>query len=66
MSSSEPTYGGIVRASKRPEGWLPPGPTPAGPGDRHDLWPAKGEDLCFLTGSWRIFQRLKGHRYSLD
>jgi len=30
------------------------------------LDPAEGEDLCFLTGHWRIFQRLKGHRYSLD
>ena len=58
--------GGIVREPKRPEGWLPPGPEPAGPGDREDLWPGEGEDLCFLTGSWRIFQRLKGHRYSLD
>jgi tRNA1Val (adenine37-N6)-methyltransferase len=58
--------GGIVRPSKRPPGWLPPGPEPAGPGDREDLWPAEGEDLCHLTGSWRIFQRTGGHRYSLD
>ena len=63
---NEPSYGGIVRKSKRPPGWHPPGPEPVGPGDRADLWPAEGEDLCFLTGSWRIFQRLKGHRYSLD
>lgn len=39
---------------------------PAGPGDREDLWPAEGEDLCHLTGAWRIFQRTGGHRYSLD
>ncbi len=58
--------GGIVRPSKRPPGWEPPGPEPAGPGDREDLWPAEGEDLCHLTGSWRIFQRTGGHRYSLD
>ncbi len=64
MSSSP--RGGLVRQARRPEGWTPPGPEPVGPGDRDDLWPAKGEDLCFLTGHWRIFQRLKGHRYSVD
>lgn len=58
--------GGIVRAARRPEGWVAPGPQPAGPGERDDLWPAAGEDLCFLTGDFRIFQRLDGHRWSLD
>jgi tRNA1Val (adenine37-N6)-methyltransferase len=58
--------GGLVRAARRPSGWTPPGPVPPGPGDDEDLWPGPGEDLCFLTGSWRIFQRQKGHRYSLD
>jgi len=58
--------GGTIREPKRPEGWTPPGPEPAGRMNRPDLDPAEGEDLCFLTGHWRIFQRLKGHRYSLD
>jgi tRNA1Val (adenine37-N6)-methyltransferase len=58
--------GGLVRGSRRPPGWAPPGPVPPGPGQDDDLWPATGEDLCFLTGEWRIFQRLNGHRYSLD
>ncbi|MGB1699165.1 MAG: tRNA1(Val) (adenine(37)-N6)-methyltransferase [Nannocystaceae bacterium] len=58
--------GGWVRAPRRPDGWVPPGPRPAGPGDRDDLWPGKNEDLCFLTGDFRIFQRTDGHRWSLD
>lgn len=66
MQAPQNPRGGLVRASKRPDGWTPPGPEPAGPGDDLELWPDHGEDLCFLTGSWRIFQRLKGHRYSLD
>ncbi len=58
--------GGIVRGPKRPPGWFPPGPIPPGPGDEEELWPAEGEDLCFLSGHWRIFQRQRGHRYSID
>lgn len=65
MSTTEPSHG-IVREARRPAGWQPPGPGPAGPGEREDLWPGPDEDLCFLTGDWRIFQRLKGHRWSLD
>lgn len=57
---------GIIRTARRPAGWVPPGPAPAGPGDRSDLWPAAGEDLCYLSGDWRIFQRVTGHRWSLD
>jgi tRNA1(Val) A37 N6-methylase TrmN6 len=30
------------------------------------LWPGKGEDLCHLSGDWRILQRVRGHRWSLD
>jgi tRNA1Val (adenine37-N6)-methyltransferase len=56
----------LVREARRPAGWVAPGPAPAGPGERADLWPAEGEDLCHLTGDWRIFQRLDGHRWSLD
>jgi tRNA1(Val) A37 N6-methylase TrmN6 len=31
-----------------------------------DVWPAAGEDLCYLAGDWRILQRRDGHRWSLD
>ena len=58
--------GGIVREARRPPGWQAPGPRPAGPGERADLWPAAGEDLCYLVGDWRIFQRVDGHRWSMD
>jgi tRNA1(Val) A37 N6-methylase TrmN6 len=54
---------GIVRPPRRPPGWCPPGPLPRG---RPDLVPQAGEDLCFLGGNWRIFQRRDGHRWSLD
>ncbi|MFM7199965.1 MAG: tRNA1(Val) (adenine(37)-N6)-methyltransferase [Myxococcota bacterium] len=57
---------GIVRQARRPAGFQAPGPSPAGPGDREDLWPQPGEDLCYLSGNWRIFQRLEGHRWSVD
>jgi tRNA1(Val) A37 N6-methylase TrmN6 len=53
---------GIVRAARRPAGWIAPGPPPA----RLDLRPGPGEDLCYLAGDWRILQRLDGHRWSLD
>ena len=55
------SYEGIVREARRPAGWEPPGPVPPGPEGADDLWPAAGEDLCYLTGHWRGF-----HRYSLD
>ncbi len=58
--------GGIVRIARRPPGWQPPGPAPAGPGQNPALWPGAGEDLCYLLGDWRIFQRTTGHRWSLD
>jgi tRNA1(Val) A37 N6-methylase TrmN6 len=29
-------------------------------------WPGAGEDLCYLSGDWRILQRTDGHRWSLD
>ncbi len=47
-------------------GWDPPGPLPAGAGDDPTLQPAADEDLCFLSGHWRLFQKLRGHRWSLD
>jgi tRNA1(Val) A37 N6-methylase TrmN6 len=58
--------GGIVRAARRPPGWIAPGPVPAGPQGRPELEPAADEDLCYLSGDWRLFQKLRGHRWSLD
>jgi len=57
---------GIVRTARRPPGWRAPGPPPAAPAQRADLWPRAGEDLCHLAGDWRILQLLRGHRWSLD
>ncbi|WP_437717277.1 methyltransferase [Sorangium sp. So ce448] len=57
--------GGVVRPARRPPGWVVPGPRPATP-DRPDVWPAPGEDLCYLSGDFRILQRLDGHRWSAD
>jgi len=57
---------GIVRVPRRPGAWCAPGPPPAAPADRPDVWPQAGEDLCHLSGDWRILQYLRGHRWSLD
>jgi tRNA1(Val) A37 N6-methylase TrmN6 len=57
---------GIVRPARRPAGWQAPGPRPAAPADRPEVWPGAGEDLCHLAGEWRILQLLRGHRWSLD
>jgi len=57
---------GVVRLPRRPSGWRAPGPAPASPQDQLDLWPRPGEDLCYLSGDWRILQRVDGHRWSLD
>ena len=56
---------GIVRPARRPPDWRAPGPPPAARPDPR-LGPHAGEDLCFLAGDWRIFQRVAGHRWSLD
>lgn len=58
--------GGIIRTPRRPEGWLPPGPAPVGDGGAPSLLPDPDEDLCLLSGDWRIFQKLRGNRWSLD
>lgn len=58
--------GGVLRAARRPEGWISPGPEPAIPSDLDGLWPGPEEDLCWLAGNWRILQRVDGHRTSLD
>jgi tRNA1Val (adenine37-N6)-methyltransferase len=57
---------GIIRPARRPPGWEAPGPAPAGPQGRADLEPAGDEDLGYLTGDWRLFQKQRGHRWSLD
>ncbi len=52
--------------SRRPAGWQVPGPLPLGAQGRPELSPAEDEDLSFLTGDFRIFQKKRGHRWSLD
>lgn len=54
------------RPARRPVGWRPPGPPPRG--SREDALAAlgAGEDACHLLGDWRIFQKVGGHRWSLD
>lgn len=58
--------GGIVRAARRPQGFIPTGPNATIPQDFLELLPTKGEDLCWLAGNWRILQRVDGHRGSID
>lgn len=53
-------------ATRRPAGWEAPGPRPRGDDGRPDLAPGAEEDLSFLCGDFRIFQRKVGHRWSLD
>jgi tRNA1Val (adenine37-N6)-methyltransferase len=55
-----------VRPARRPPGWNAPGPQPQVPSDLPEVWPGPGEELCFLTGDWRILQLTRGHRWSLD
>lgn len=55
--------GGAIRAARRPPGFVPPGPRP--PRDREPS-PGPSEDVCHLTGDFRIYQRVDGHRWSLD
>jgi tRNA1(Val) A37 N6-methylase TrmN6 len=57
---------GIIRRARRPPGWIPPGPKPAGARGRPELEPADDEDLAYLCGDFRIFQKLRGNRWSLD
>ena len=56
----------MLRAARRPAGWIAVGPAPQVPEDLAELWPGPDEDLCWLAGNWRILQRLDGHRTSLD
>ena len=56
----------MLRAARRPDGWVVDGPAPQLPARLDDLWPGPSEDLCWLAGNWRILQRQDGHRTSLD
>jgi len=56
----------VLRAARRPAGWVALGPPPQPPEELADLWPSTDEDLCWLAGNWRLLQRLDGHRTSLD
>ena len=51
------------RVVKAFAGFSAPGPHPAGPlpGTENEL-----EECCYLTGNWRILQRVDSHRYSTD
>lgn len=55
-----------VRPVKEFPGFNLVGPEAAGPGADPTLCTQPGEDLCFLVGHWRIFQRRETHRYSTD
>jgi tRNA1(Val) A37 N6-methylase TrmN6 len=66
VSDETSPRGGIVRTPRRPAGWKAPGPRPPANPQAAELWPAPGEDLCWLAGDWRILQRVDGHRWSLD
>ncbi|MBS1153877.1 MAG: hypothetical protein H6Q89_5575 [Myxococcaceae bacterium] len=55
---------GLTRVARRPPGWVPPGPRPLG--EASGAAPADDEDVCYLTGEFRLFQKLRGHRWSLD
>lgn len=57
---------GIISAARRPPGWQAPGPLPAGDLGQADLRPGDEETLSYLCGEWRLFQRRRGHRWSLD
>ena len=54
---------GVVTPARRPPGFQVRGPLPPSPLAVH---PEEGEALCCLTGAWRIFQPVGGHRYSTD
>lgn len=51
-----------MKERRAPKDWIPPGPPPAGGDDR----PSADEELSYLCGDWRIFQKKTGHRWSLD
>lgn len=46
--------------------YVAPGPHPVGAKNDPDLLEKEDEELCFLTGNWKIFQKIGRHRYSTD
>jgi tRNA1(Val) A37 N6-methylase TrmN6 len=56
----------LTPSPRRPPGWIAPGPPPRGAQGRAELEPAADEDLSYLCGDWRLFQKRSGHRWSLD
>ena len=68
-SGVAPRSGKLSKAAKKPGRVTAPrseastrrGPRPAGVGA-----PGPGEELCCLSGAWRVFQRVGGHRYSTE
>lgn len=54
----------IEENSSQYKGWTRPGPHP--PGADLGTQPESGESLDFICGHYRIFQLIKGHRYSTD
>ena len=58
---------GRVTWGRRPRKYVTVGPSPVGnPSQKDHLKPSKGEELCHLTGDFKIFQAVKGHRFSTD
>jgi tRNA1Val (adenine37-N6)-methyltransferase len=47
-------------------GWARPGPVPPGADDAARAHVDEGQSLDWLCGHWKIFQYVKGHRYSSD
>jgi tRNA1Val (adenine37-N6)-methyltransferase len=64
--SGKPIDQTFTRAMILRQGWEPGGPEPRGDAGDPLLWPADDEDLSFLSGNFRIFQKKRGHRWSLD
>jgi hypothetical protein len=58
--------GKIKKARKSYPSFAAPGPLPMGDRGRPELQVRNNEELCYLTGNWRIFQEVERHRYSTD
>jgi tRNA1Val (adenine37-N6)-methyltransferase len=61
---------GRITTIRAPSGWTPSEPRAANnansiPQDS-PLFPRQGEELCGLISDWRIYQRVKGHRWTTD
>lgn len=58
--------GKIKKIHKSYPSFVAPGPMPLGDRGRPELQVRSHEELCYLTGNWRIFQEVERHRYSTD